>query len=85
MKAIDLSPLFDPAVTITKTKDGFTLTCNDGVANEWKETFPSLSVALCRAAALAICQESDWSGLFTEDEAGFTFRAEPWLDSRVTG
>lgn len=41
---------------------------NDGVANEWKETYNTLSGALVRAATLAACGEAGWDKGFTTTE-----------------
>lgn len=67
---MEITNKFDINVDVIINSDGtYTLTWNDGVANEWNETFSTLSVTLHRLASLIRCGERDW-------ETGFTFTPE---------
>lgn len=58
----------------------FTLTWNDGVANEWTEDYDTLSLALLRLGTLMKCGESDWDEGFRFDEKEFAENAQAFLN-----
>lgn len=63
-----------PEVTVWTDDDGSTtvrLYWTDGVANEWEETYGSLSSALARLAILAYCGEDDWQSSFATHDLKF--------------
>lgn len=63
---------FDVNVGIQKNADStWTLSWDDGVANEWNETFPHLSIALARMAVLVHCGELDWEVGFRSNPETF--------------
>ena len=72
----ELRERFDVNVEIIANPDStYTLRWDDMVINEWSETFPTLSIALARLAALTHCGERDWeTGFSTSDKdfAGYT-------------
>jgi hypothetical protein len=70
-------------ILVSDTGEGFSVTCGDYVANEWVETFPTLSLALLRVAVLVKCGESDWAMGFANDPATFSIVGESFLDSEV--
>lgn len=55
----------------------------DGVANEWEETFNSVSVALVRVAALAKCAEDGFESGFAQQGRDFDVVAEAMLRGLV--
>lgn len=59
-------------IEVDDTGDGFSVTCGDYVANEWVETYPTLSLALFRVAVLVKCGEHDFEKLFAKDADTFT-------------
>lgn len=72
---VTLAVLADPT-------GGYRLEWNDGVANGWTETYPTLSLALARAAALVACEEARDGGdsrMFAHDAAEFALVAEAFL------
>jgi hypothetical protein len=82
-----LSPVFDGTINISVLKDDdtFTLTWNDGVINEWAENYPTLSVALARAAVLAKCGETQWNEGFNELPEAFAVSGAAFVASQITG
>jgi len=53
---------------IVKDGDGFMLSWDDFVANDWRETcFPTLGAALARVALLAECGATNWARGFNHD------------------
>jgi sulfur relay (sulfurtransferase) complex TusBCD TusD component (DsrE family) len=71
------------AVLIEKKDAVYVLRWNDGVVNEWSESYPSLSVALARAAVLAACGEANWERGFANDPETFSKLANLFLKSEV--
>jgi hypothetical protein len=71
-------------VTIYDTGEGFGLICGDYVANEWEEIYPSLSLALLRAAVLVGCGECNFRGFFTSNSEEFTKVGAEFLRSQVS-
>jgi sigma54-dependent transcription regulator len=64
--------------------DTYLLQWDDSVANEWKETYNTLSAALTRAATLAACGESGWDKSFTTTEpAMFEKKASYFLQNEI--
>lgn len=64
--------------------DTYLLQWNDGVVNEWKETYNTFSGALARAATLAACGESGWNKGFTTTEPSmFEEKASYFLQSEI--
>jgi hypothetical protein len=57
---------------------GYRLSWDDGVANEWVETYPALSLAMARVAALVACLEESHR-TFTHDELEFVSVADAFL------
>jgi hypothetical protein len=85
---INLSDLFDGSIYITATKkddDTYRLYWHDGVAGEWEETYPTLSVALARAAVLAKCNETQWNEGFNELPEAFAVSGAAFVASQITG
>jgi hypothetical protein len=87
---IDLTNTFaakgiDVIVSLTVIGDSVVLAWSDGVANDYEETYGSLSVALARLATLSFCGEGDdpWSECFKHDEDGWTRVAADWLETVV--
>jgi hypothetical protein len=68
---------------VSDTGEGFTVTCGDYVANEWIETFETLSLALLRVAVVIKCGESNWEGGSLNDPAEFAVTGELFLNSEV--
>ena len=56
----------------------YQLVWDDGVANEWVETYLSLPVALARVAALIACEDGDGIS-FPHDKDEFTIVANAFL------
>lgn len=52
--------------------DQVELRWTDYVANEWRESYPALSVAVARFAALLHCAEHGWNREFSEPPEQFT-------------
>jgi hypothetical protein len=73
----------DSNVIVEQIDAVYTLRWNDGVANEWTESYPTLSVALARAATLAACGESDWEKGFANSPVDFTVNAKNFLVGEV--
>lgn len=71
---------------LTRTPDGAWLVeWSDGVANEWREEYGHLSVALLRLGNLAACGESDWGKYLTKDEGEFAYAADLFLQEATGG
>jgi hypothetical protein len=66
-------------ITIEKIDAAFKLRWTDYVVNEWEEVYPTLSVALARAAALVACGETDWESSFCHAPAEFSVNATEFL------
>jgi hypothetical protein len=66
-------------ITIKKVDAVFALTWTDYVVNEWTENYPTLSVALARAAALVSCGEAGWEKGFAHAPETFSANAEKFL------
>lgn len=69
------------------TADGgeFELRWDDGVANEFTETYDRLSLALLRLGVLVRLAEGDFAAMFAQDDAAeFTLFAEVFLTSTMT-
>ena len=64
---------------IHPTDYGFVLQWTDGIAQEEREHYPSLALALARVAALAKCGEAKWGSGFLQDVEGFSVVAESFL------
>lgn len=56
--------------------DGFILTWNDGVANEWAEWFPTMSILLLRLALLVNFGEGGWDNGFISEPNEFVTHAK---------
>ncbi len=76
----------DDHVAVTVATDGnhFILTWNDYVTNEWSETYPALSIALARFAALMRCSEHNWDIGFVNTPGTFVAAAEQFLASEAS-
>jgi hypothetical protein len=70
-------------ITITKRESDYELSWTDGVANEWVEFYPLLSLALARFATLVACAESDWGKTFVNDNNDFVLNASLFLESEA--
>lgn len=70
-------------VTIDKYGREYTLTWTDGVANEWVEYYPLLSLAFARLATLTACAENDWQKYFVSDNNEFVSKASLFLESET--
>ena len=76
--------LFDTCgVTVSKTGDQFKISWTDYTANDWEETYPSLSLALARLAVLAECGDSDFEKLFANASDRFEVNARHFLEGEV--
>lgn len=45
---------------VTPNEEGAELWWTDGIANEWREQFSTVALAVLRLASLFKCSESDW-------------------------
>lgn len=70
-------------IEVDNTGDGFSVTCGDYVANEWTETYPTLSLALLRVAVLVKCGEHDFEKLFAKDADTFARHGVLFLNGEV--
>jgi hypothetical protein len=70
-------------IVVSDTGEGFTVTCGDYVANEWIETFSTLSLALLRVATVIKCGEVDWAVGCATDPIEFSIVGESFLNSQV--
>jgi len=61
----------------------YVLWWTDGVANDWEESYPALSLALARLAVLMRCGESDWERGFAESAFAFPTVAAEWLEQQA--
>lgn len=66
-------------VLISPNGSGFTLSWNDGIANEWEEHFSKLSQVFARVAALAKCGEQKWGAGFVHQPDAFVTLADSFL------
>ncbi len=69
----------DASGTIRYVGDGFLLEWNDGVVNEWTETWPRLDVAVVRLALLMACGATDWERGFATHEGEFYQRSTEFI------
>lgn len=83
MKNVIQVMVADVPVTITKREREYELSWTDGVANDWKETYPLLSLALARFATLVACAENDWQKGFVSDNNEFVLNASLFLESEA--
>jgi hypothetical protein len=72
------------SVSIVENETDVSLIWNDGVANEWQETFPTLAHALLRLATLAQCSGSNWTQFFKVGELEFVELADRFFLETVT-
>jgi hypothetical protein len=70
-------------VNITKIDREYELRWSDGVANEWVEKYPLLSLAFVRVGALIHCAEQDWEVGFNNSNNDFVLNASLFLESEV--
>jgi len=70
-------------IVVSDTGEGFTVTCGDYVANEWIETFSTLSLALLRVATVIKCGEVDWAIGLVNVPYEFCIAGESFLNSQV--
>lgn len=75
--------LADAYVRITKLDKEYELYWTDGVAGEWVEHYPLLSLAFVRLGALASCAEHDWDKGFASDNKEFVSKASLFLEKEV--
>lgn len=73
----------DVPVTITKRERDYELSWTDGVANDWQEYYPLLSLALARFATLVACAEADWNKGFVTSNNDFVLNASLFLESEA--
>ena len=73
----------DVPVTITKRERDYELSWTDGIANEWQEYYPLLSLALARFATLVACAENDWQKSFKSDNNEFVLNASLFLEGEA--
>ncbi len=60
---------------ICRTTDArYALRWGDYVANVWNESYPTLSLAVARLAALLYCQEADWDLMLAVEPDEFAGR-----------
>lgn len=69
----------DVSAEIRRTSDGYTLWWTDYVANEWQESYPTLSIAFARLAVLQHLGEGGWEDGFATSEKHFTQVANQFL------
>jgi hypothetical protein len=72
--AISITEMTTPSGNI----DRYVLSWDDGVANQWVESYPTLPLALARAAAIAVCAEESHR-TFPHDEFEFVSVADAFL------
>jgi hypothetical protein len=75
--------IFDTVVNLLPVTDGYELFWGDGVANEWRETYPTLALALTRVAVLAHCGANDWEIGFFSGVNEFTANASSFIRNEV--
>lgn len=76
-----------PEVTVWHDEDGSTtvrIYWSDGVANDWEETYGSLSSAMARLALLAYCGEDGWQSSFATDDLDFVQAFDAYAASQVS-
>jgi len=62
----------------------FSLTWDDGVANEWVEYYPTIATALMRLAVLSECQkEITYGTSFVNDEVAFCASVDGFLRENI--
>jgi len=83
MKNVIQVMVADVPVTITKGEREYTLHWTDGVANDWTESYPLLSLALARFATLVACAENDWQKGFVSSNNDFVLNASLFLESEA--
>jgi hypothetical protein len=83
MELIRIDLQGEAQATIKQVAGGYELTCFDYVINEWTEKYQDLSVALARLAVLSDCVALD--GVFVTGEDEFTYVANEFLNTEVTG
>ena len=83
MKNVIQVMVADVPVTITKRERDYELSWTDGVANDWQEYYPLLSLALARFATLVACAENDWQKGFVSDNNKFVRNASEFLESEA--
>jgi len=81
---IDQMMFGDTYVKMGRHQDGYVLWWSDGVANDWTEFYPSLSLALARLATLAAAAESDWQAGFTSGPADFAREAKKLFNATLS-
>lgn len=74
----------DTWATIRYVGDGFELSWNDGVVNQWDEVWPRLDIAIMRLALLMYCGQSDWYINFTTFAGGFNGPATEFAEHCLT-
>ena len=75
----------DVFITITKLDREYEFKWTDGVANEWVEHYPLLSLAFVRLGALVSCAEHDWNKGFATDNNDFVLNASLFLEKELVG
>jgi len=73
----------DVPVKITKRQFDYELSWTDGIANNWQEYYPLLSLALARFATLVACAENDWQKGFVSSNNDFVLNASLFLESEA--
>ncbi len=61
----------------------FILFWNDGVANEWSETYELLSIAVSRLASLIACGEANWEVGFVTTPVSHVEVAQRFIDESL--
>ena len=83
MKNVIQVMVADVPVTITKREFDYELSWTDGIANDWQEYYPLLSLALARFATLVACAENDWQKGFVSGNNEFVRNASQFLESEA--
>lgn len=83
MKNVIQVMVADVPVTITKRESDYELSWTDGIANDWQEYYPLLSLALARFATLVACAENDWQKGFVSSNNDFVLNASLFLESEA--
>ena len=70
-------------VTATDVHVVYEVRWTDFIANDWTETFYTLSHAIARVSALVKCEESKWHKGFVQQNVGFVKEADVFFSNVV--
>jgi hypothetical protein len=72
---------YQVGIQIHEADGKYSLWWTDFVANEYTETYDSLSVAMAGLAVLLACAESDWDRFFKHTNEDFSVLAQDFINS----